>query len=133
MPVATTTEAGRQVITEAAKAIMDNATSGRATVAHADRARKLAEARRAADTLTPLESVGKAPLEAIPDVPLFEDAPEKAAAAEPTKAARLVLQTTVTYRGRQITITAQDMKLDAFCDLLDKRLGEQAKRKGELT
>jgi hypothetical protein len=103
MPTITTTEAGR------------------ATVAHADRARKLAEARRAADTLTPLDTVGKAPLETIPDVPLFEDAP--VVAATPATPARLVLQTTVTYRGRQITITAQDMKLDAFCDLLDKRLG----------
>jgi hypothetical protein len=112
-------------MTKASKSMTITTTeAGRATVAHADRARKLAEARRAADTLTPLESVGKAPLETIPDVPLFPDSePALATPVTPATPARLVLQTTVTYRGRQITITAQDMKLDAFCDLLDKRLG----------
>lgn len=113
MPVATTTQAGRQVVTEAAKEVMNNAT--------ATRAAKLAAARRAADTLTPLdaplfpETIGAVPLATVPSPP---PAAESAAALP-----RLVLQTTITYRGRQITITAQDMKLDAFCDLLDKRLG----------
>jgi hypothetical protein len=32
---------------------------------------------------------------------------------------KITLSTTVQHRGRTITITATDMKLDTFCDLLD--------------
>lgn len=45
-------------------------------------------------------------------------------AAEPAKPARtVVLSYTVIYRGRSITINAEGMSLDAFCDMLDARLG----------
>jgi hypothetical protein len=33
------------------------------------------------------------------------------------------MSATVTHRGRQITVTANDMNADQFCDLLDKRFG----------
>ena len=51
MPVATTTEAGRQVLTSAAQNVLDTA-----------RARR-------ADVSTPIANVGRAPLEALPDPP----------------------------------------------------------------
>ena len=67
MPVATSTEAGRQVVSQAAQTVINNAS--------ATRAAKLADAKRAAEALTPS------------DAPLF---PESAAAAppKPTKPAR---------------------------------------------
>lgn len=107
MPVATTTQAGREVLTEAAEKILNDA----------ERKRKLAESKRAAATLNgdaPLfpETIGAVPLATLPSPP----------AAEPTKAARrFSLQTPITYRGREITIVAEGMTLDQFCDLLDDR------------
>lgn len=108
MPVATTTQAGREVLTEAAEKILNDA----------ERKRKLARARAAADTLTPLdaplfpETIGAVPLATVPSPP----------AAEPTKAARrFSLQTTIAHRGRAITIVCEGMTLDQFCDLLDDR------------
>lgn len=67
MPIATTTEAGRQVVSAPAREIMQNAT--------ADRAARIASARRAADTLTP------------GDAPLFPETPAETPAA-PVKPAR---------------------------------------------
>jgi hypothetical protein len=111
MPVATTTEAGRQVVSDAAKEIMTNAT--------ADRARKLAAAKKAADTLTPLGATPPAfAVETLPEPPLFVETP----APKAEKAARkFAISTVVAYRGREITITAEGMTLDQFCDLMDDR------------
>jgi len=106
MPVATTTQAGREVLTPAAEKILS------------DRERKRAEASRAAaalndrpDTTTPL--VGHAPLETLPD-------PPTAPKVEKT-ARRFSLQTTIEHRGRAITIVAEGLTLDEFCDLMDAR------------
>lgn len=62
MPVATTTEAGRQVLSDAAQTVINNAT--------AERAARIARARQAADTLTPLDTVGRAPLATVPEPPV---------------------------------------------------------------
>lgn len=92
--------------------------ASRATVAHADRARKQAEAERAAealngyraDTTTPLETVGKAPLADVPEPPR----------AERAKAARsFTFSTEIAYKGRVITVHAQGMTLSEFSALLD--------------
>jgi len=103
MPVATTTEAGRQVITPEARQILnENATARQA---------RLAAAAKRADVLTPLGSPPPAfEVETLPD---------------PPKAQRpiIVLSTTVAYRGRVVTISNEGMTLDAFCDMLDKRFG----------
>jgi hypothetical protein len=113
MPVATTTEAGRQVVSPAAQTVINNAT--------AERARKQTEAKRAADALngrradttTPL--VGAVPLATIPE-------PPATAAPKVEKAARrFSLQTTIAYRNREITIACEGLTLDEFCDLLDAR------------
>lgn len=107
MPVATTTEAGRQVLTPEAEKIMN------------DRERRRQEAQRAAaaraDTLSPLGSAPPAfPLETLPEPPLFEDAPLPDL---PT----IEIRTMVAHRGRQFTVVASGMTLDQFCDVLDKR------------
>lgn len=88
MPVATTTEAGRQVITPAAKEILNNAT--------ADRARKQAEARRA-DVTTP---IGKAAFEMEE---LFPEK-EKAPAVEP-KQRPITMQISAVYDGFTIAVS----------------------------
>lgn len=83
-------------------------------------ARKQAEAKRAADALngyradttTPLESVGKAPLATLPE-------PPKAEAKAPART--FSISTEIAYRGRTLTVTAQGMTIDQFCDLMDDR------------
>jgi hypothetical protein len=40
--------------------------------------------------------------------------------------ARITISTTITYRGRQLLITAEGLDADRFCDLLDKRFGPLA-------
>lgn len=45
------------------------------------------------------------------------------AAAEPPTKRAVVLSYEVIYRGRKIVINAEGMSLDAFCDMLDARLG----------
>lgn len=112
MPVATTTEAGRQVLTPAAEKILN------------DRERARQAAAKRAGVLTPLFSdgeptIGKVPLATLPEPPA-----RAAPAAEPKKPARSVtLATTISYRDYDVTITATGMLLDEFCDMLDKRLG----------
>jgi hypothetical protein len=70
-----------------------------------------------ADVKTPLGTVGRVPLETLPEPPAQP-------AAEPAKAARsITLATTVGYRDYEITVTATGFTLDQFCDMLDKRLG----------
>lgn len=118
MPVATSTQAGREVITPAAERVINNAT--------ATRAAKLAAAKRAADTLTPLgETPAPFAVESLPDPPLFsasEPAPAPVAPAAPPPRT-ITLATTVGYRDYRIVVTATGMTLDQFCDMLDKRLG----------
>lgn len=109
MPQATTTQAGREVLTPEAEEIMNN------------RERARLSAAKRADVLTPLASdgaptIGKVPLESPPDPP--------APATEPKKPApQIILSVTIPYRGRIITISGEGLNLDSFCDLLDKRLG----------
>lgn len=67
-----------------------------------------------ADTTTPLGTVGKAPLADVPDPPPALELPRKK---------QIILSVTIPYRGRVITISGEGFDLDAFCDLLDKRLG----------
>ena len=111
MAVTTTTPAGRTVAA--------NALANRQRIA-----REEAAARRA-DVTTPLHdartpqtdapapaTLGKAPLADVPEPPKAE---------KPAPA--IVLSLTTIYRGRQITITGENMTLDQFCDLLDRRLG----------
>jgi hypothetical protein len=76
-------------------------------------ARKQAEAAaaRRADTTTPL--VGRAPLETLPEPPLFDDGPPDLPCIE--------IQTTVEHRGRSFTVVARGYTLDQLCDMLDKR------------
>lgn len=107
MPVATSTQAGREVLTPAAEKILN------------DREKRRQDAQRAAaaraDVLTPLGSAPPAfALETLPDPPLFEDAPEPDL---PT----IEIQTTVAHRGRQFTVVARGYTLDQLCDMLDKR------------
>lgn len=58
------------------------------------------------------------PLGESPNAELFEDA-ELPAPLPPV----VRITTTVEYRGRKLTITSENMTLDRFCDMLDKRLG----------
>lgn len=81
MPVATTTEAGRQIVSQAAQTVINDA-----------RARKQALARQAADTLTPL------------DAPLFDDAPEKAPAVE-MKPRPITMQISAVLNGFNVSIS----------------------------
>ena len=114
MGTATSTEAGRAVV------MMGNDPQLREN-ASAKLARKQAEARAAADALngrradvtTPL--IGAVPLATIPEPP-HAPAPK----AEKT-ARRFSLQTTIAYRNRAITIVAEGLTLDEFCDLMDDR------------
>lgn len=107
MPVATTTEAGRQVLTPEAEKILN------------DRERRRQDAQRAsaarADTLTPLGSAPPAfALETLPEPPLFVDEPEPEL---PT----IEIRTTVEHRGRSFTVVSRGYTLDQLCDMLDKR------------
>ena len=43
------------------------------------------------------------------------------APTDPARRPQITLSTTVTHRDRLITITATDMTLDQFCDLLDRK------------
>lgn len=117
MTVATTTSAGRAVVMRGDDPrLEENAT--------AKLARKRDEAQRAADALndrpdttTPLfpETVGRTPLETLPE-------PPAAPAPKTEKAARRVsFQTTIEHRGRAIAIVAEGITIDQFCDLLDER------------
>ena len=84
-----------QISTAAELLLKQNAT--------ADRAARMAAAAKRADTTTPLAT--------IPEPPQIE-----------AKAGRkFALSTIVDYRGRAITIHAEGMTLDQFCDLLDDR------------
>jgi hypothetical protein len=110
MPV-TTTKPAAQIMAGSDPRIEENAS--------AKLARKRAEAQRAAaalhdapDTTTPM--IGRAPLETLPDPPLFDDAP-------PPEMPRIEIRTTVAHRGREFTVVANGMTLDQFCDVLDKR------------
>lgn len=107
MPVATTRESGREVITPAAQQILDeNATARRA---------RLQAAAKKADTLTPLGSTPPAfQMESLPEPPLFADEP-------PPEMPTIEIRTTVAHRGRQFTVVASGYTLDQFCDILDKR------------
>lgn len=122
MPVVTTKESSRAAImTGDDPRIQENAS--------AKFARKQAEAKRAADAVngynhaTPHISpeqaeadpaplfVGKAQLATVPDPPKVE-----------TKTARTYsISTEIAYRGRVLTVTAQGMTIDQFCDLMDER------------
>jgi hypothetical protein len=110
MSVTQTTEAGRAVAV------------GALARRQAEAAARRAAAKLNGDDGKPLfvegePTIGKAPLEDLPE-------PPAAPAAEPAKAARTIaLRTTVQYRDYLITITATGMTLDSFCDMLDKRLG----------
>lgn len=103
MAVTTTTESGRVV----------------ASNLHARRQQAAAEAKRAAealnghraDTTTPLESVGKVPLETPPEPPKAE--------AKITR--EFSISTEIAYRGRVLTVAAKGMTIDQFCDLMDDR------------
>ena len=78
-------------------------------VATADIARRRATR---ADTTT---QVGPAfEMETLPEPPKAEQATE-----EKIKKPMITLSTTVQHRGRVITITAADITVDRFCDLLD--------------
>lgn len=92
MPTATTSEAARAVAT-------------------ADRAHKAAQ--RRADVTTPIKPAFEP--ETLPD-------PPSAQATNGKKPAKplITLSTTVQHRGRVITISATDITVDTFCDLLDK-------------
>jgi len=87
----------------------------------AKREHKRAEAQRAAETLngyradttTPL--VGKAPLADVPEPPT------QAAPKAEKSARKFSLSTTIAYRNREITIVAEGLTLDEFCDLMDAR------------
>jgi hypothetical protein len=79
--------------------------------AKAARLRAEATARRA-DTTTPIDTLGKAPLASVPEPPAAEDAPEMP---------RIEIRTTVEHRGRSFVIVANGYTLDQFCDILDKR------------
>lgn len=116
MPVATTsTVAGRTVLTPAAERVINNAT--------ATRAAKLAAAKRAADTLTPLHP--PMPTEQLPEPPALFPETEPATVAPELAAQQttLVISVTILHRGRLITIASEGRSLDAFCDLLDRRFG----------
>jgi hypothetical protein len=52
------------------------------------------------------------------DLPAITDA-ERKAAAEKAPKPQIMLSTTVQHRGRTITITAKDITVDRFCDLLE--------------
>jgi hypothetical protein len=87
--------------------------------ANAKLARKRAEAQRASaalhdapDTTTPL--IGRAPLETLPDPPLFDDPP-------PPEMPRIEIRTTIEHRGRSFVVVANGLTLDQFCDILDRR------------
>lgn len=121
----TSTEAGRavQISTGAELLLKQNAT--------ADRAARIAKAKHAEAALNgqgykhdtpPISAeqaeaerdqlfVGKASVATIPQPPK----------AEAKIARKFSLATTVDYRGRAITIQAEGMTLDQFCDLLDER------------
>ncbi len=108
----TTTTAA--VTSEAGRAVAANALANRQRIA-AEAKEHARESLRdqAPDTTTPL--VGRAPLETLPE-------PPAAPAPKVEKAARrFSLQTTIEHRGRAITIVAEGMTLDQFCDLLDER------------
>lgn len=110
MPVATTTHAGREVLSPAAEKILNDA----------ERKRKQAAAKRAADTLTPLpDTLGKAPLADVPTPPTAPAAPPQAA-AESAKAPRAFsFSTEISFKGRVITVHADGMTLSEFSALLD--------------
>lgn len=65
---------------------------------------------RRADTTTPLAT------EQLPDPPKREEPPTQAESKKPL----ITLSTTVQHRGRVITISATDITVDRFCDLLDR-------------
>jgi len=67
MPVATTTEAGRQIVSPAAQTVINNAT--------ADRAARIAAAKRAADELTPPEIAPAPPAKTARPTTLADAAP----------------------------------------------------------
>jgi hypothetical protein len=94
MPVATTTEAGRQVLTPAAEKILN------------DRERRRQASARAA-----------AALNAPQDAPLFPEPTPETAPDLPC----IEIQTTVQHRGRSFTVVARGYTLDQLCDMLDKR------------
>lgn len=103
MPTATSTQAGREILTPEAEKILNDRERTRQA--------RLREAAKRADVTTPLGSTPPAfELETLP---------------EPPKAAKpiIVLSTTIAYRGRIVTISNEGMTLDAFCDMLDKRFG----------
>lgn len=104
MPVATTTQAGRQVLTPEAEKILN------------DRERARQAAAKRADVLTPLGIVGKAPLETIPEPPA-----ETQQLASGKTARKFSISTEIAYRGRVLTVTAEGMTIDQFCDLMDDR------------
>jgi hypothetical protein len=86
--------------------------------AHALRQQQAREEQRArrADVITPLASL---PTEDLPgDLPDMRKAP-----AVKEEARRLVLSVTIMHRGRMITISSEGRSLEAFCDMLDDRLG----------
>jgi len=99
MPIATTTQAGREVLTPEAEKIMN------------DRERRRRAAAQRADTTTPLDTIGRAPLATVPDPPT----------AETVDLPCIEIQTTVEHRGRAFTVVARGYTLDQLCDMLDKR------------
>ena len=113
MPVATSTQAGREVLTPEAEKILNDREKRRQA--------QLRDAARKADTLTPLGTTPPAfAVETLPDPPLFDDA-EPETPDLPT----IEIQTTVEHRGRSFTVVARGYTLDQLCDMLDKR-GYQA-------
>lgn len=74
---------------------------------------------RNADTTTPLAPAVPPQIAAAATGLLDTDTGELRDAPPPT----IVLSFTVIHRGRQITISTSDMRLDAFCDMLDKKFG----------
>lgn len=104
----TTTEAGRVVATAAI--------ANRQQLANEAKEHARASLRDArADTTTPLfpETVGKAALATLPEPP--------AVAPVADAKGKFSLSTTIEHRGRAITIHAEGVTIDQFCDLLDKR------------
>lgn len=115
MPVATSTRAGREVLTPEAEKILNDRERMRQA--------RLAEAAKRADTLTPLFSdsepaIGKAPIESLPEqhTPVAQPKVEKAAPVR-----KFSISTEIAYRGRTLTVSAEGMTIDQFCDLMDDR------------
>ena len=97
-----TSEAGRVIASNAHAHSQQQASDAR------DKARQELAANRA-DTTTPLSTVGNVPLETLPEPPKLA----------PTR--KFSISTEIAYRGRVLTVSAYDMTIDQFCDLMDAR------------